>query len=133
MSLNRSAQIKYTIMRYFLVQQDNKLIYLPDCHFEEGKREVVEVNQIGGSPVFMQGRRQPDIFVFTIPSGVTPLSSCLIVNEEALVRRVIISKIEIRAHTYMALGLVEDTFPAPYLDEAKKGIAQAIQDLEKEK
>lgn len=112
-------------MHYFLDQDDNKLIHLPDCHFEEGKRELREVRQTGGPSFFTQGRKLPDLFTFTVPKGAST-TPCLIVDENAIVRRVLVSRTEIRSHTYMAAGVVEEQFEAPEPNEAKAAIAKAV-------
>ena len=114
-------------MNYFLVQDNNRLVHLPDCRFEEGKRETVEVRTLQG-PAFVQGRKQPDIFIFPIPSGAS-IAPCLIVDENALVRRVLVSRTENGAHTFMAAGVVEDTFEAPHLEDAREAIASAMRAL----
>lgn len=112
-------------MHYFLAQENNRLVHLPGCRFEEGRREIREVNQIGGPPIFVQGRKQPDLFVFSVPAGAS-LTPCVIVDETALVRRVLVSQTEIGAHSYMAAGIVEDTYMAPHLEEAKAAIVTAM-------
>lgn len=117
-------------MKYFLVQDNNRLVHLPDCRFEEGQRETVEVSTLQG-PAFIKGRKQPDIFIFSVPPGAS-VTPCLIVDENALVRRVLVSRTEIGAHTYMAAGVVEDTFEAPQIDEAREAIAAAMRALEEE-
>ena len=114
-------------INYFLVQKDNQLIHLPECRFEEGKRDIVEVPHLNGS-AFMQGRKQPDIFVFTVPAGAS-IPPCMIVDENALVRRVSISTTEVAANRYMAVGLVEDTFEAPEVGEAREALAKAVKSL----
>jgi len=115
-------------MKYFLVQEDNQLIHLPNCRLEEGQRQLQEVRRIGGPPIFIQGRKQPDIFVFPVPAGAS-LDPCVIVDENAIVRRVLVSTTEISAHSYIAAGVVEDTFQAPRLEEAKAGITAAIRNI----
>lgn len=112
-------------MHYFLAQENNRLVHLPDCRFEEGRREIREVNQIGGPPIFVQGRKQPDIFVFSVPTGAS-LTPCVIVDENALVRVVRVSHTEVGAHSYLAAGIVEDTYMAHPLEEAKAVIATAL-------
>lgn len=116
-------------MNYFLVQKNNHLIHLPDCYFEEGKREKVEVPVIGsGSPYFIDGRKGPDLFVFTVPPGASVIP-CVIVDEKALVRRVLVSTTEIGANTYKAVGVVDETYPARDMENAQKGIAAAMEAL----
>ena len=117
-------------MNYFLVQDNNRLVHLPDCRFEEGHRETVEVPTLQGA-AFIKGRKLPDIFIFPIPSGAS-ISPCLIVDENALVRRVLVSRTEIGAHTFMATGVVEDTFEALHIDEAREAIAAAMHALNEE-
>ena len=117
-------------MNYFLVQKDNQLIHLPDCRFEEGKRIPVEVPYLNGT-AFVQGRRQPDMFVFSVPSGAV-IEPCLIVDENAIVRRVLVSKTEVGAHAYIAAGLVEESFEAPEIGAARNAIAKALKALNEE-
>lgn len=116
-------------MNYFLVQPENQLIHLPDCRIEEGKPELMEVGQIGGPPIFLQGRKRPDLCVFTVPSGVPHLAQCLIVDEDGLVRRILVSTTEIAAHALLAAGVVEEQFPAPLLKDAKEAITKKLEEL----
>ena len=115
-------------MHYFLVQEDNQLIHLSDCRFEEGEREKREVYQFGGPSFFADGRKLPDIFTFTIPRGAST-NPCFIVDEDAIVHRVLVSRTEIRANIFMAAGVVEEKFEAPNLIEARAGIAEAIRNI----
>jgi hypothetical protein len=115
-------------MHYFLVQENNELVNLPNCKFEEGKRDLHEVNQIGGQPLFVQGRKQPDIFTFPVPVGAL-LHPCLIVDEDAIVRRVRVSLTETDAHSHMAIGFVEEEYEALNIEEAKKAISATIEKI----
>lgn len=115
-------------MHYFLIQENDQLIHLPDCHFEEGKRELREIRQLGGPPIFSQGRKLPDIFTFTIPSG-SSITPCLVVDQNAIVRRVLVSPTEIRIHTFMAAGVVEEQFEAPDMQKAKAAISKAVSEI----
>jgi len=116
-------------MNYFLVQPENQLLHLPDCQLTEGKRELIEVRQIGGSPIFTQGRKQPDFCVFTVPNGVSQISPCLIVDEAGWVRKVLAEKIEKAAFTFIAAGVVDDQYNAPSLEEARQAVAAKIKEL----
>lgn len=112
-------------MRYFIVGPENALTLLPDCKIEEGKREVIETMTLSG-PVFVRGRKMPDICVFSLPPSTAISPTCLIVDEEATVYRIIPSKTEIGPSKFIVAGIVEEKFPAPELDEAKRLIAEKL-------
>ncbi len=115
-------------MRYFIVGPENTLTPLPDCKIEEGRREVIEKQTLSG-PVFVRGRKMPDICVFSLPPHTTISPPCLIVDEEAMVYRIIPSQTEIGPSIFMVAGIVEDKFPAPEYEEAKRLIAEKTKGL----
>lgn len=116
-------------MNYFLVQPENKLVHLPDCSITEGQRDLIQVHQIGGPPVFARGRKRPDLCVFTVPKGASLESPCLIVDESGLVREVLASRTSTNAVTFIAAGVVDQQYDAPHLEEARKAVAAKIKEL----
>jgi len=116
-------------MSYFLVQANDALVHLPDCRIEIGQRDVVEVPQIGGPPVFMPGRKRPDICIFTKPQGTEVTGSCRVVEDSGMVHTVLVSTTEIGAHQYIVLGVIEDSEDMSGNAEAMELIRQAVEEL----
>ena len=118
-------------MNYFLLhpENQNELVHLPDCKITEGKREVVEKRVIGGHPVFLQGHKQPDLCVFSLPHGIASHSPCRIVDETGLVRQITANVIETDAHRFLSAGVVTDQYAAVNPEKAKEVIAAAVKKL----
>jgi hypothetical protein len=107
-------------MNYFLLQDDETLIHLPDCHFEEGRHEMLEIKiPIATNPPFqsefIKGRKSFDSFTFTLPKGARleyPWLNCLIVDENAILRVVLITEVLItESSTKVPYVNSSSTFP----------------------
>ena len=116
-------------MNYFLVQANNHLIHLSDFRVEEGKRELIEIPQVGDDPIFTQGRKLPDTCYFTAPSGAK-LSPCLVVDEDAIIHSIIVSSpVDLSMKSQFIAGILQSKSEAESPDQAKAIIKQAIKEL----
>ena len=113
---------KDTEMNYFYLTSEGSLLHIPDFRINPGARPVTPIRSLGGTVLYMQGRKQPDTFVMLVPKGADNHSDFRVVDSNARVYGCMGHNTAIINHQISLGGTIHETWEAEQLSEALEAV-----------